>query len=93
MENKSDYPIFIWGISFYLDGKEMYDAHMQGQNDILSGKEASRSFIIRYDETTPLASLNELLTGEGAMSIEVKNAEGSKIIDHLSIPFSYDMSE
>lgn len=93
LENKSDYPIFIWGLSFYLDGKEMYDAHMQGQNDILSGKEASRSFIIRYDETTPLASLNELLTGEGAMSIEVKNAEGSKIIDHLSIPFSYDMSE
>lgn len=94
VENKSEYPVFVFGITFYIDDQETYTLNgPQGQNTIYGGKSADRNFTIRADADTPLASLEELYVADGVMSIEVMNAEGKMIIEHLHIPFSYDITE
>mgnify|MGYP004459170279 CR=1 FL=1 len=94
VENKTEYPVFVWGIYFYIDDQETFDLNSgKGQTTIYAGKSAERYFIIRNDADTPLASLEELYVADGVMSIEVMNAEGKMIIEHLHIPFSYDITE
>ncbi len=94
VENKTEYPVFVWGIYFYIDDQETFDLNSgKGQTTIYAGKSAERYFIIRNDTDTPLASLEELYVADGIMDIEVMNAEGKMIIEHLHIPFSYDITE
>lgn len=94
VENKIEYPVFVFGMTFYIDNQETYTLNgSKGQNTIYGGKSADRTFTIRADADTPLASLEELYVADGIMDIEVMNAEGKMIIEHLHIPFSYDITE